>query len=133
MPQYVAQFTLLVREYDEAVAFYTEKLGFQLLADTPLSPGKRWVIVAPVGAVSAGLLLAKADNTQQQSQVGNQAGGRVLLFLNTDDFWRDYTRLVAAGVRFRETPREEVYATVAVFEDLYGNLWDLLQPKTFPA
>lgn len=121
MPQYVAQFTLLVREYDEAVAFYTEKLGFQLLADTPLGPGQRWVIVAPAGAPagagSAGLLLAKAADAQQQSQVGNQAGGRVLLFLNTDDFWRDYTRMVAAGVRFRET------------EDLYGNLWDLLQPK----
>lgn len=133
MPQYVAQLTLLVREYDEAVAFYTEKLGFQLVADTPLSPGKRWVIVAPAGAASVGLLLAKAADARQQSQVGNQAGGRVLLFLNTDDFWRDHTRLVAAGVRFRETPREEVYATVAVFEDLYGNLWDLLQPKTLPA
>ncbi|MGI4743895.1 MAG: VOC family protein [Janthinobacterium lividum] len=130
MPQHLAQLTLLVREYDEAIAFYTDKLGFRLLADTPLSPGKRWVIVAPTGATSGGLLLAKADDTQQQSQVGNQAGGRVFLFLNTDDFWRDYSRMAAVGVRFRETPREEVYATVAVFEDLYGNLWDLLQPKT---
>jgi catechol 2,3-dioxygenase-like lactoylglutathione lyase family enzyme len=135
MTQQLAHVALLVHDYDEALAFYTEKLGFRLVADTPLGPGKRWVLVAPSGAGSAGpaLLLAKAEGPEQQSRVGNQTGGRVFLFLNTDDFWRDYHQFTARGVAFQETPREEVYATVAVFADLYGNLWDLLQPKPQPA
>ena len=132
MPQQLAHVTLLVRDYDEAIWFYTEKLGFQLITDTPLSPAKRWVLVAPVGSPTNALLLAKADNAEQLSRVGNQTGGRVFFFLSTDDFWRDYHRMQAQGVQFKETPREEAYATVAVFEDLYGNLWDLLQPKTAP-
>jgi catechol 2,3-dioxygenase-like lactoylglutathione lyase family enzyme len=127
--QQLAHVTLLVNDYDEALAFYTQKLGFQVVSDTPLSATKRWVVVVPPGGGGSGLLLAKADDAAQQSQVGNQAAGRVFLFLNTDDFWRDYHAMLASGVRFHETPREEVYATVAVFEDLYGNLWDLLQPK----
>jgi catechol 2,3-dioxygenase-like lactoylglutathione lyase family enzyme len=133
MTQQLAHVALLVHDYDEAIAFYTEKLGFELVTDTFLGPGKRWVLVAPVGSPSAALLLAKADGAEQQSRVGNQTGGRVFLFLNTDDFWRDYHQFVARGVVFQETPREEAYATVAVFADLYGNLWDLLQPKPQPA
>ncbi len=127
--QQLAHVTLVVREYDEAIAFYTQKLGFQLVADTPLSATKRWVLVAPAGAPGgSALLLAQADGAAQHRRVGNQTGGRVFLFLQTDDFWRDYHLMLARGVHFRETPREEAYATVAVFEDLYGNLWDLLQP-----
>ena len=129
MLQQIAHVTVLVTEYDEAVAFYTQQLGFRLLTDTPLGDGKRWVLVAPAGAAGPALLLAKADGPAQQSQVGNQTGGRVFLFLTTNDFWLDYHRLLANGVVFREMPREEAYATVAVFADLYGNLWDLLQPK----
>jgi catechol 2,3-dioxygenase-like lactoylglutathione lyase family enzyme len=128
MPQQLAHVALLVQDYDEAIQFYTQKLGFQLLADTPLGPGKRWVLVAPAGSPGSALLLAKADGAAQQNRVGNQTGGRVFLFLTTDDFWRDYHRMQAQGVLFKETPRTESYATVAVFEDLYGNLWDLLQP-----
>jgi lactoylglutathione lyase len=128
MLQQIAHVTVLVTDYDEAIAFYTEKLGFRLLTDTPLGDGKRWVLVAPAGAAGPALLLAKADGPAQQSQVGNQTGGRVFLFLTTDDFWVDYQRLLANGVTFQETPREEAYATVVVFADLYGNLWDLLQP-----
>jgi len=133
MTQQLAHVALLVHDYDEAIAFYTEKLGFQLVTDTPLGPGKRWVLVTPGGSPSPALLLAKADGAEQQSRVGNQTGGRVFLFLNTDDFWRDYHQFVARGVAFQEAPREEAYATVAVFADLYGNLWDLLQPKPQPA
>jgi catechol 2,3-dioxygenase-like lactoylglutathione lyase family enzyme len=135
MTQQLAHVALLVHDYDEAIAFYTEKLGFRLLADTPLGPGKRWVLVAPASSGSAGpaLLLARADGPEQQSRVGNQTGGRVFLFLTTDDFWRDYRQFTARGVAFQEVPRDEPYATVAVFADLYGNLWDLLQPKTLPA
>ncbi|QKG52516.1 VOC family protein [Hymenobacter sp. BRD67] len=130
MYQQLAHVALLVRDYDEALAFYTQQLGFQLLADTRLSATRRWVLVAPPGApAGSALLLAQADDAEQLSRVGNQTGGRVFLFLQTDDFWRDYHAMQARGVRFCETPREEVYATVAVFEDLYGNLWDLLQPK----
>ncbi len=133
MHQQLAHVTLVVRDYDEAIHFYTQQLGFQLLADTPLGAGKRWVLVAPPGPGSgSALLLARADGPEQLRYVGNQTGGRVFLFLTTDDFWRDYHRLVAQGVQFQETPREEVYATVAVFADLYGNLWDLLQPKPAP-
>jgi catechol 2,3-dioxygenase-like lactoylglutathione lyase family enzyme len=133
MTQQLAHVALLVHDYDEAIAFYTKKLGFQLLTDTLLGPGKRWVLVAPVGSPGPALLLAKADGDEQQSRVGNQTGGRVFLFLNTDDFWRDYHQFAARGVAFQETPREEAYATVAVFADLYGNLWDLLQPNPQPA
>lgn len=132
--QQLAHVALVVRDYDEAIHFYTYQLGFQLVADTPLGGGKRWVLVAPPGAGGGSArLLAQADGPEQLARVGNQTGGRVFLFLTTDDFGRDYHRLVARGVRFQETPREEVYATVAVFADLYGNLWDLLQPKPAPA
>lgn len=131
MPQHLAHVALLVRDYDEAIAFYTQKLGFELLADTPLGAGKRWVLVAPAGAGSASpaLLLARAEGAEQLSRVGDQTGGRVFLFLSTDDFWRDYHRLQAQGITFLETPRQEAYATVVVFEDLYGNRWDLLEPR----
>ncbi len=132
MNQQLAHVAVLVHEYDEAIAFYTQKLGFELVTDTHLGAGKRWVLVAPAGLGSAGLtlLLAKAEGAEQLSCVGNQTGGRVFLFLNTDDFWRDYHLYTSRGVAFQETPREESYATVAVFADLYGNLWDLLQPKS---
>ncbi len=132
--QQLAHVTLVVRDYEEAIHFYTQQLGFQLVADTPLGDGKRWLLVAPPGSVGgSALLLARADGPEQLRYVGNQTGGRVFLFLTTDDFWRDYHRMVAQGVQFQEAPREEVYATVAVFADLYGNLWDLLQPKPAPA
>lgn len=130
MAQLLTHVTLLVNDYDEALRFYVKQLGFQLLADTSLSSTKRWVLVAPPAAApGSALLLARADTPAQQRQVGCQAGGRVAFFLQTDDFWGDYTRMQTQGVRFREVPREEEYATVVVFEDLYGNLWDLLQPK----
>ena len=133
MQQQLAHVALVVRDYDEAIHFYTQKLGFRLVADTPLGGGKRWVLVAPPGPLGgSALLLAQADGPEQQRFVGNQTGGRVFLFLTTDDFWRDYHRMLAQGVQFQETPREEVYATVAVISDLYGNLWDLLQPKSTP-
>lgn len=125
--QYLSGITLLVADYDDAIQFYTESLGFSLLEDTPLTADKRWVKVAPPGAQTA-LLLAKAT-ADQQPLVGGQAGGRVLLFLQTDDFWQDYQQMQARGVQFLETPREESYAIVAVFVDLYGNKWDLIQPK----
>jgi catechol 2,3-dioxygenase-like lactoylglutathione lyase family enzyme len=118
--------SLLVRDYDEAVAFFTGALGFHLREDTPLGGGKRWVVVAPEGG--AALLLARAATPEQEAAVGRQAGGRVGFFLHTDDFQRDYHAFRARGVRFREAPRKEAYGTVAVFEDLYGNSWDLLQP-----
>ncbi|WP_240221766.1 VOC family protein [Rheinheimera hassiensis] len=123
----IANVALLVANYDEAIAFYTEKLGFDLLEDTELGGGKRWVQVAPKNNSGTVLLLAKASNEKQLSAVGDQAGGRVWLFLQTDDFWHDYHAMQAAGVIFHETPRQEAYATVVVFEDLYGNKWDLLQ------
>ncbi|KAL7007468.1 hypothetical protein EMMF5_002932 [Cystobasidiomycetes sp. EMM_F5] len=130
MNQQIAHVALLVRDYDEALTFYVEKMGFRLLADTALGDGKRWVLVVPPGSSSgAALLLAKADGPTQLDRVSDQTGGRVFLFLTTDDFWRDYRALQARGVHFLEEPREETYATVAVFEDLYGNRWDLLQPK----
>lgn len=130
MQQQLAHVALVVRDYDEAIHFYTRQLGFTLAADTPLGGGKRWVLVAPPGgAGGSALLLARADGPEQLSRVGNQTGGRVFLFLTTDDFWRDYRAFQARGVRFLETPREEAYATVVVFADLYGNRWDLLQPK----
>ena len=132
MPQHLGAVTVLVRDYDEARDYYTRILGFDLIADTPLSDGKRWVLVAPPGAQETRLLLAKAAAPEQAERIGDQAGGRVFLFLHTDDFWRDYRTFRDRGVVFRETPREEAYGTVAVFEDLYGNRWDLLQPKPQP-
>lgn len=133
MPQHLAHVTLVVEDYDAALHFYVETLGFQLLEDTPLGEGKRWVRVAPAGPVGGcALLLAQADNDEQRRYVGNQTGGRVFLFLYTADFAADYARLRAAGVRFAEEPRTEAYGTVAVFADLYGNLWDLLEPAARP-
>jgi len=124
----IAQFALVVRDYDEAIRFYTERLGFDLVEDTALDSRKRWVVVAPRGS-TATLLLAKASSDSQSSRVGDQSGGRVLLFLETDDFWRDYRDMRSRGVEFLEEPREEEYGVVAVFQDLYGNKWDLLEPR----
>jgi lactoylglutathione lyase len=129
MPQKLAYIALVVRDYDEAIAFYTTKLGFQLIEDTDLGNGKRWVRVRPPGSAGTDLLLARAVNPEQASRIGNQTGGRVFLFLHTDDFWRDYQEMTVRGVNFCRPPREESYGTVAVFEDLYGNQWDLLQLK----
>lgn len=129
MPQTLAQVTLLVRDYDEAIAFFTQKLGFSLIEDAPLGEQKRWVVVKPGGSGIASLLLAKASAPEQQLVVGKQSGDRVFLFLHTDDFWRDFRSMQSRGVKFLETPREEPYGTVAVFEDLYGNKWDLLKPS----
>lgn len=128
MPSRIATIALLVRDYDEAIAWYTGKLGFALVSDTPLGGGKRWVVVAPRGG-GAQLLLARADGTEQAARIGDQTGGRVGFFLETDDFARDHAAFSAAGVRFLEAPRHEDYGTVAVFADLYGNKWDLIQPK----
>ncbi len=119
---------LLVRDYDEAIAFYVGKLGFDLVEDAPMGAAKRWVVVRPPGG-ETGLLLAKAADERQAAAIGEQAGGRVFLFLRSDDFWRDHAAFMAKGVRFLEAPREESYGPVAVFEDLYGNRWDLLGPK----
>ena len=123
----IATVTLVVRSYDEAIDFYVGRLGFELVADTALGDGKRWVLVAPAGG-GARLLLAAAANDQQAASIGNQTGGRVGFFLETDDFERDHAAFSAAGVRFLEAPRREAYGMVAVFEDLYGNCWDLIQP-----
>ena len=128
MKQNLANISLVVDDYDKAIQFYTEKLHFILEEDTVLSETKRWVIVKPPGS-ACGLLLAKAANDEQKSRIGNQAGGRVFLFLHTDDFQRDYKNLVANDVRIVREPSEEIYGTVAVFADLYGNLWDLIEPK----
>lgn len=130
MKQKIGSLALLVRDYDEAIAFYTQKLGFQLLEDTDLGGGKRWVLVAPPGSTETSLLLAQAASPEQENAIGNQSGGRVFLFLHTDDFWRDYNAMKASGIRFLEEPRTEPYGTVVVFEDLYGNKWDLIQMKT---
>jgi len=127
MKQFITHLALVVRDYDEAIAFYTQKLGFILLEDTVLSESKRWVLVAPPGS-ECSLLLAKAAAPSQQNAVGNQTGGRVFLFLRTDDFYRDYDAMLAKGIRFVRPPAKEDYGTVAVFEDLYGNLWDLIGP-----
>nr|WP_298995308.1 VOC family protein [uncultured Allomuricauda sp.] len=127
MEQNIGLLTLVVKDYDEAIEFYTQKMGFDLIEDTMLSEDKRWVVVKPKGSKGSGLLLAKAVNTVQEKSVGNQTGGRVFLFLNTDDFWRDYKIMIEKGVIFLEEPREEAYGTVSVFEDLYGNKWDLLE------
>ena len=133
MPHTIAHVSLLVRDYDEAVAFFTQTLGFVLIEDAPSKDrqghDKRWVLIAPRGSESTQILLAKASNEEEASRIGNQTGGRVFLFLHTDDFWRDYNAMSDKGVNFVREPREEEYGTVAVFEDLYGNKWDLLQPK----
>jgi len=127
MPQQLGYVALVVREYDEAIAYYTGILGFHLIEDTDLGGGKRWVLVTPPGASGTRLLLARAATPEQTSRIGNQTGGRVFLFLHTDDFWRDYRVLRERDVKFIRPPSEENYGTVAVFEDLYGNKWDLLQ------
>lgn len=128
MKQSIVHVALVVRDYDEAIEFYVNKLNFGLVEDTyQPEQDKRWVVVSPPGSVGATLLLAKASKPEQEPFIGNQAGGRVLLFLNTDDFWRDYKAMVAKGVRFVREPKEAEYGMVAVFQDLYGNLWDLLQ------
>lgn len=127
MKQQLGQLTLLVKDYDEAVRYYTEVLNFELLEDTKMSETKRWVRVSPPGS-TCHLLLAKAADETQISQIGIQAGGRVFLFLYTDDFWRDYKNYTSRGVEFIREPAEETYGTVSVFKDLYGNLWDLIQP-----
>lgn len=129
MPQTLAHIAIVVRNYDEAIAFYTGVLGFHLVEDTNLGAGKRWVLVAPPGSVGTNLLLAQAASPEQSSRIGNQTGGRVFLFLHTNDFWRDYRELQAKHVEFVREPKDEPYGTVAVFKDLYGNLWDLIQPQ----
>jgi len=126
MKQHLAHITLIVKDYDEAIRFYTEKLNFDLIEDTVLSDAKRWVLVRPKGDNSCSILLAKAVGDEQTSAIGNQTGGRVFLFLYTDDFWRDYNAMLKKGVAFVREPKNEVYGTVAVFKDLYGNLWDLI-------
>jgi catechol 2,3-dioxygenase-like lactoylglutathione lyase family enzyme len=128
--QELAHISLLVKDYDEAIEFYTKKLNFKLIEDTPLSDTKRWVLVAPPGSAGCCLLLAKAANKEQESRIGNQTGGRVFLFLHTDDFDSDFENLKEKNIKIIRGPNEEPYGTVAVFEDLYGNLWDLIQPKT---
>lgn len=129
MHQRIAHIALVVKDYDEAIEFYTQKLDFEVLEDTKLSEEKRWVMIAPKGAKECSLLLAKAANESQESSIGNQTGGRVGFFLFTDDFWRDYHKMMDRSVSFLRPPSEFEYGTVAVFEDLYGNLWDLIQPN----
>lgn len=128
MHQYISHIALVVKDYDEAIEFYTKKLSFQLLEDTKLSEEKRWVLIAPPGAKECSILLAKAADGKQASSIGNQTGGRVFLFLFTDNFWRDYNNMLDKHIEFVRAPKEEEYGTVAVFKDLYGNLWDLIQP-----
>jgi len=129
MTQHLGALTLLVADYDEAIAWYQRALGFELIEDTAMGQDKRWVLLAPPGSRETRLLLAKAKGDEQTARVGNQTGGRVFLLLYTDDFQRDWQRMLAEGVHFREAPRHEAYGTVAVFEDLYGNGWDLLERK----
>jgi len=128
MKQSIVHIALVVKDYDEAIAFYTKKLHFDLIEDTyQPEQDKRWVVVAPPNSTGTTILLAKASNEEQKSFIGNQAGGRVFLFLNTDDFWRDYNEMSSKGIEFVREPKEAAYGTVAVFKDLYGNLWDLLE------
>ena len=128
MKQSIVHVALVVRDYDEAIEFYTKKLHFELVEDTyQPDQDKRWVVVSPPGSNGTTLLLARASKEQQESFIGNQSGGRVFLFLNTDDFWRDYNEMISRGINFVREPRNEPYGMVTVFEDLYGNLWDLLQ------
>jgi catechol 2,3-dioxygenase-like lactoylglutathione lyase family enzyme len=128
MKQTLASVAIVVKDYEEAIEFYTKKLGFDLIEDTVLSETKRWVLVSPKNSDGCKLLLAKAANEEQQSRVGNQTGGRVFLFLHTDDFWRDYNNYKANGIEFIREPSKEEYGTVSVFKDIYGNLWDLIGP-----
>ncbi|MFN2440838.1 MAG: VOC family protein [Chitinophagaceae bacterium] len=128
MRQRIVHLTLVVEDYDDAIKFYTQKLDFTLMEDTPQSEAKRWVLVAPKGSECC-LLLARAVNEEQKSRIGNQTGGRVFLFLETDDFYTDYNKMIADGITFVRPPKEEDYGTVAVFADLYGNLWDLVEFK----
>ena len=125
--QQIGSIALLVKNYDKAIEYYTRKLGFDLVGDTDLGGGKRWVQVSPPNSSGTNLLLAQASTNEQLKAVGNQTGGRVFLFLQTNDFWRDYERMKESGVEFEEEPRMETYGTVVVFRDLYGNKWDLLQ------
>lgn len=129
MNQRIAHIALVVKDYDEAIQFYTQKLDFELLEDTKIDDFKRWVVVSPPGAKECSLLLARAADEKQLASAGNQTGGRVFLFLFTDVFWRDYKKMVERGITFIRPPKQEPYGTVAVFEDLYGNLWDLLEPS----
>jgi catechol 2,3-dioxygenase-like lactoylglutathione lyase family enzyme len=129
MKQSIMHVALLVRDYDEAIAFYTKKLHFTVVEDTyQPEQEKRWVLVAPPGSAETTLLLARASKTEQESCIGNQTGGRVFLFLRTDDFWRDYHEMLSLGITFVRKPKTAPYGIVAVFEDLYGNLWDLVEP-----
>ena len=134
MAQHIGYISLLVRDYDEALAYFTQTLDFDLIEDSPSvdreGRQKRWILIAPPGSTGTKILLAKASTPQEATHVGNQTGGRVFLFLHTDDFWRDYNALVEKGVTFVREPKEENYGIVAVFEDLYGNKWDLLELKT---
>lgn len=130
MPQSLVQIALVVRDYDEALAFYVDTLGFELIEYRPVpEQGKRWVVIAPPGGSGAKILLARAATPAQVARIGDQTGGRVFLFLHTDDFHRDHARYLARGVEFVRPPSEEPYGTVAVFKDLYGNLWDLIEPR----
>jgi catechol 2,3-dioxygenase-like lactoylglutathione lyase family enzyme len=131
LKQRIAHIALVVRDYDEAIQFYAEKLDFKIVEDTKIDDAKRWVVISPPGANECALLLAKAANEEQSKAIGNQSGGRVFLFLFTDNFWRDYRKMKDRGVQFVRAPMEEKYGTVAVFQDLYGNLWDLLEPSEF--
>lgn len=127
MPQQIVHLALVVNDYDEAIIFYTDTLGFELIEDTTLSETKRWVLVRPKGSKECSLLLAKGVGHEQQSRIGNQTGGRVFLFLKTDDFWRDYNAYRSKGIQFIQEPKKESYGTVAVLQDIYGNLWDLIE------
>lgn len=129
MARRIAHITLVIRDYDEAIQFYTEKLDFKVIEDVTLSESKRWVLISPNDSPECCLLLGKAAGSEQLSRVGNQSGGRVFLFLHTDNFWHDYYIMRGKGINFVREPSEEVYGTVAVFEDLYGNLWDLIERK----
>ena len=133
MKQSIGRVALVVRDYDEAIRFFTQTLGFDLIEDSPSKDrqgrDRRWVLIAPHGSRGTQILLARASNEEEASRIGSQTGGRVFLFLYTDNFWRDYNAMRAKGVKFTREPNEEKYGTVAVFEDLYGNKWDLLQPK----
>lgn len=130
MVQSIVHVAIVVKDYDEAIEFYTKKLHFTLVEDTyQPEQDKRWVVVSPPGSAGTTILLARASKPEQESFIGSQTGGRVFLFLNTDDFWRDYNEMVAKGIEFVREPKEQPYGTVAVFKDLYGNLWDLLQLK----
>jgi catechol 2,3-dioxygenase-like lactoylglutathione lyase family enzyme len=128
MPHSIASVAFLVRDYDEAIDFFTRALRFQLVEDTPMAGGKRWVVVSPPDSRGASLILAKAAGPEQERAVGNQTGGRVFLFLHTTDFWEDYNHMLEYGVQFTEEPRHEPFGLVVVFLDLYGNKWDLVQP-----